>query len=80
MTCWGVRKAISVPLIAAGGIATPETVTEGLRAGAAAVMMGTVLLSADEAGTFAPYRAALADPARRQTVVIRALRNDFTGR
>ncbi|GAA1933806.1 NAD(P)H-dependent flavin oxidoreductase [Streptantibioticus ferralitis] len=83
-----VRKEVSVPLVAAGGIATPDTMTEALAAGAAAVMVGTVLLRADEAGTSAPYRAALADPARRQTVVTRAftgrparaLRNDFTDR
>jgi NAD(P)H-dependent flavin oxidoreductase YrpB (nitropropane dioxygenase family) len=83
-----VRKEVSLPLVAAGGIATPEAVTEALRAGAAAVMVGTVLLRADEAGTSAPYRAALADPARDQTLVTRAftgrparaLRNDFTDR
>ncbi|MCL7382594.1 nitronate monooxygenase [Streptomyces sp. 35G-GA-8] len=83
-----VHKEVPLPLVAAGGIATPDTVTEVLGAGAAAVMAGTVLLRADEAGTSAPYRAALADPARRQTVMTRAfsgrparaLRNDFTDR
>ncbi|MFJ7495882.1 NAD(P)H-dependent flavin oxidoreductase [Streptomyces sp. NPDC097727] len=83
-----VRREVSVPLVATGGIATPGTTTEALAAGAAAVIVGTVLLRADEAGTSAPYRAALADPARRQTVVTRAftgrparaLRNDFTDR
>ncbi|MFF8919199.1 NAD(P)H-dependent flavin oxidoreductase [Streptomyces sp. NPDC015032] len=83
-----VREEVSVPLVAAGGIATPDTTTEALAAGAAAVMVGTVLLRADEAGTSIPYRAALADPARRRTVVTRAftgrparaLRNDFTDR
>jgi len=83
-----VRQAVSLPLIAAGGVATQAAVTEALRAGAAAVMVGTVLLRADEAGTSAPHRAALADPARRQTVVTRAftgrpargLRNAFTDR
>ncbi len=71
-----VRQAVSLPLIAAGGIATPAAVAAALHAGAAAVAVGTVLLRADEAGTSAPHRAALADPARRQTVVTRA----FTGR
>ncbi|MFF3916484.1 NAD(P)H-dependent flavin oxidoreductase [Streptomyces sp. NPDC001852] len=83
-----VRREVSVPLVAAGGIATPDTVAEALAAGAVAVMVGTVLLRADEAGTSAPYRAALADPAHRQTVVTRAftgrparaLRNAFTDR
>ncbi|UXY22980.1 nitronate monooxygenase [Streptomyces cynarae] len=66
-----VRREVSVPLVAAGGIATPDTVAEALATGAVAVMVGTVLLRTDEAGTSAPYRAALADPARRQTVVTR---------
>jgi NAD(P)H-dependent flavin oxidoreductase YrpB (nitropropane dioxygenase family) len=83
-----VRQAVSLPLIAAGGIATPAGVGEALGAGAVAVMVGTVLLRSDEAGTSAPHRAALADPARLETVVTRAftgrpargLRNAFTDR
>ncbi|MGX1267437.1 NAD(P)H-dependent flavin oxidoreductase [Streptomyces phaeoluteigriseus] len=83
-----VRSEVSVPLVAAGGIATPEAVTEALSTGAAAVMVGTALLRADEAGTSAPYQAALADPARSGTVMTRAftgrparaLRNDFVDR
>jgi len=83
-----VRAAVPLPLIAAGGLATAEAVAEALRAGAAAVMVGTVLLRADEAGTSAPHRAALTDPERRETVVTRAftgrpargLRNGFTDR
>ncbi|MEU5853516.1 NAD(P)H-dependent flavin oxidoreductase [Saccharopolyspora shandongensis] len=71
-----IRAAVSLPLVAAGGLATPAEVAEALRTGAEAVMVGTVLLRADEAGTSLPYRAALADPARRRTVVTRA----FTGR
>ncbi|WP_411089161.1 nitronate monooxygenase [Streptomyces sp. 061-3] len=83
-----VRQAVSLPLVAAGGVATPADVTGALHAGATAVMVGSVLLRADEAGTSRPHRAALADPARRRTVVTRAftgrparaLRNDFTDR
>lgn len=83
-----VRAATALPLVAAGGVATPAAVTGALRAGADAVMVGTVLLRADEAGTSAPHRAALADPARTETVVTRAftgrparaLRNGFTDR
>ncbi|MFD7444754.1 nitronate monooxygenase [Streptomyces sp. NPDC059909] len=71
-----VRQAVSLPLVAAGGLATPGDVAGALRAGAAAVMVGTVLLRADEAGTSLPHKAALADPARSRTVVTRA----FTGR
>ncbi|WP_431954961.1 nitronate monooxygenase [Actinacidiphila sp. bgisy167] len=83
-----VRAAAALPLVAAGGVATPAAVTGALRAGADAVMVGTILLRADEAGTSAPHRAALADPARTETVVTRAftgrparaLRNGFTDR
>ncbi|RAG82666.1 nitronate monooxygenase [Streptacidiphilus pinicola] len=83
-----VREAVALPLIAAGGVGTPEGVGEALRAGAVAVAVGTVLLRADEAGTSATYRDALADPARQETVVTRAftgrpargLRNGFTDR
>ncbi|WP_267882985.1 nitronate monooxygenase [Streptomyces sp. NRRL B-24720] len=83
-----VRRAVPLPLVAAGGVATPADVTGALRAGATAVMVGTVLLRADEVGTSKPHRTALADPARTRTVVTRAftgrparaLRNDFTDR
>ncbi|MGW3248514.1 nitronate monooxygenase [Streptomyces sp. NPDC001070] len=83
-----VRQAVSLPLVAAGGVATPAAAAGALHAGAEAVMVGTVLLRAEEAGTSRPHRAALADPARRETVVTRAftgrparaLRNDFTDR
>src|SRR5262249_59851962 len=80
----GVRAATDLPVLAAGGIATPGAVTAVLRAGASAAVAGTALLLADEAGTSAVYRAALAaaqepgpaGPAGPATVVTRA----FTGR
>ncbi|WP_055589763.1 nitronate monooxygenase [Streptacidiphilus griseoplanus] len=83
-----VRQAVGLPLVAAGGVATPAAVAEALSAGAAAVMVGTVLLRADEAGTSQTHRAALTDPSRDGTVVTRAftgrparaLRNAFTDR
>jgi nitronate monooxygenase len=65
-----------LPLIAAGGIATPGEVSAALLAGARAAMAGTALLLAEEAGTASAHRAALGDPARTETVVTRA----FTGR
>ena len=71
-----VRRAVPLPCLAAGGLATPGDVAAVLRAGAAAAMAGTVLLRAAEAGTTAVHRAALADPARTTTVLTRA----FTGR
>lgn len=83
-----VRAAVSLPMVAAGGLATPASVTEVLAAGAEAAMVGTVLLRAGESGASPPYKAALADPSRDRTVVTRAftgrparaLRNEFTDR
>jgi NAD(P)H-dependent flavin oxidoreductase YrpB (nitropropane dioxygenase family) len=65
-----------LPIVATGGLATPEDVAAVLRAGAAAAMVGTVLLRSDESGASAAHKAALADPARDRTIVTRA----FTGR
>lgn len=83
-----VRAAATLPLAAAGGVATPDAVADVVHAGAAVVFVGTVLLRAEESGASAPHRAALADPSRDRTVVTRAftgrparaLRNDFTDR
>ena len=83
-----VRSTVDLPLIAAGGIATPEDVGAILGAGAAAAMLGTVLLLTDESGASATHKAALADPDARGTIVThaftgrpaRGLRNRFTDR
>ncbi|GAA1274299.1 nitronate monooxygenase [Sphaerisporangium rubeum] len=71
-----VRHAVPTPLIAAGGLATPDAVAAALQTDATAVMVGTALLRAEEAGTSHPHKKALADPSRRTTTVTRA----FTGR
>lgn len=68
--------AVPLPVMAAGGLATPATVAEVIRAGAAAAVVGTVLLRATESGASATHQAALADPAYTETVITRA----FTGR
>lgn len=83
-----VRAVADLPIIAAGGLATPEAVAAVRHAGAEAIAVGTVLLRSDEAGTSAPYRDALADPDRTGTLLTRAfsgrparaLRNEFTDR
>ena len=70
---------MSIPLVAApmaGGLATPGAVAEVIRAGAAAAVVGTVLLHSAESGASATHQAALVDPARTETVLTRA----FTGR
>jgi nitronate monooxygenase len=65
-----------VPVIGAGGIGTAADVAAALGAGARAVSVGTMLLLADEAGTAAPYRRALAERRYAGTAVTRA----FSGR
>jgi nitronate monooxygenase len=81
-----IRKAHDVPLIAAGGLGTPEDVAAVLNRGAVAAQIGTALLLSDEAGTNAAHRAALQHPEFVKTIVTRAfsgryargLENDFT--
>ena len=65
-----------LPVLAAGGLATPGAVAEVIRAGAAAAIVGTVLLRANESGASATHQAALTDPERTETVLTHA----FTGR
>jgi nitronate monooxygenase len=79
-----VGSRTSLPLLATGGIATAADARSALEAGAGAVLVGTALLLADEAGTTETHRAALV-AADRETTLTRAftgrpargLRNDF---
>lgn len=83
-----VRATSRLPVVAGGGVDGPAAVRDLLAAGAEAVAVGTLLLRAEEAGTSATHRAALADPAFATTVVThaftgrpaRALRNGFVER
>lgn len=88
MLVWDVRAAVDLPVIATGGVDGPASVQTLLRAGAAAVAVGTLLLRTDEAGTPSTHRAALADHTFTETVLThaftgrpaRALRNGFIDR
>ncbi|TFY98453.1 NAD(P)H-dependent flavin oxidoreductase [Ramlibacter rhizophilus] len=71
-----VVQAVSVPVIAAGGIVDAQGVAAALALGAAGVQAGTCFLLCPEASTSALHRAALASEAARVT----ALTNVFTGR
>ena len=71
-----VVRAVSVPVIAAGGIADAEGVAAAMALGAAGVQVGTAYLLCPEAATSAVHRAALKSEAARHT----ALTNIFTGR
>ncbi|MEW6420897.1 MAG: nitronate monooxygenase [Deinococcota bacterium] len=71
-----VAEAIHLPVIAAGGLMDAADVRAALDAGASLAQCGTAFLQAAEAGTSAPYRAALAIAAPGETVLTRS----FSGR
>ena len=71
-----IVDAVSVPVIAAGGIADAAGVRAAMDLGASGVQVGTSYLLCPEATTSPLHRAALASDASRHT----ALTNVFTGR
>ncbi|MCR6667137.1 MAG: nitronate monooxygenase [Methyloversatilis sp.] len=71
-----VVRAVSRPVIAAGGIADARGVAAAMALGASAVQVGTAYLCCPEATTSAVHRAALGSEAARHT----ALTNVFSGR
>ncbi|MEV4915695.1 DUF561 domain-containing protein [Streptomyces tirandamycinicus] len=71
-----VARAVSIPVIAAGGIADGRGVAAALTLGADGVQIGTGFLATDESGASALHRAALHGPDARTTVLTRA----FSGR
>jgi nitronate monooxygenase len=68
-----VVRAVSVPVVAAGGIATPQAVQAALTLGAHAVQVGTAYLLCPEATTAPLHRAALSSPRAQHTVLTRLL-------
>jgi nitronate monooxygenase len=70
-----VSSVVDLPLIAAGGLIDGADVAAVLVAGAVAAQLGTAFMRADEAGTNATQRRALAEGGRK-TAFTRA----FTGR
>ncbi|MGH9143622.1 MAG: NAD(P)H-dependent flavin oxidoreductase, partial [Vicinamibacterales bacterium] len=71
-----VIAAVSVPVIAAGGIVDARTVAAVIALGAAGVQVGTAYLLCPECTTSAVHRAALKSAAAQHTAVT----NVFTGR
>lgn len=70
-----VVSTVSVPVIAAGGIADRRGVAAAMALGAAAVQVGTAYLLTPEASISPLHRAALRSPGR-----VTAITNVFTGR
>ncbi len=71
-----VVKAVSVPVIAAGGVADRAGIEAALSLGAAGVQIGTAYLLCPETTTSAVHRTALKSDAARLTTLTRL----FTGR
>jgi nitronate monooxygenase len=65
--------ALSIPVVAAGGIMDGRGIAAALALGAEAVQMGTAFLACEESGIGAAYRAALARAAATDTRTTRAL-------
>jgi nitronate monooxygenase len=80
-----IADAVSIPVIASGGIMDGRGIVAALALGASAVQMGTAFLAAKESGTNATYREALLKAREDQTTTTRAfsgrmargLRNEF---
>lgn len=64
-----VVPAVEVPVVAAGGISTGRAMAAALRAGAAAVRVGTRLVATEEADAHPDYVAALLRAGKDSTVL-----------
>jgi nitronate monooxygenase len=64
-----VRRAVSLPLLAAGGIADPASALAALAAGAAAVVMGTRFVASDECDAHPRYKGRVLAAEGRDTVL-----------
>ncbi|MGI8525705.1 MAG: NAD(P)H-dependent flavin oxidoreductase [Pseudolabrys sp.] len=72
----GLAEAVTVPVIACGGIMDGSDIAEVLALGAVAAQLGTAFLPCPECGTPAAYKAALLAARKDTTVITRA----FSGR
>lgn len=65
-----VAKAVSLPVLAAGGIATPEQVAAAFALGASGIQCGTVLLSAKECPIHANFKKHILGAKSTDSMVI----------
>lgn len=68
-----VARAVSVPVIAAGGVSTPQAVAAARALGAQAVQVGTAYLLSPEATTRELHRVALGGEGSHHTTLTRLL-------
>jgi nitronate monooxygenase len=71
-----IRKAVTLPVIACGGIMDGRDVAAAMRLGAGAVQLGTAFLPCPESGAPEVYKRAILAAKRDATVITRA----FSGR
>ena len=71
-----IVDAVTIPVIAAGGIADGRGIAAALMLGASGVQLGTAFLSSDEASVADVYRQAIANASEEDTRMTRA----FSGR
>jgi nitronate monooxygenase len=64
-----VRSAVSLPVLAAGGIADPSSARAVLAAGAVAIVMGTRFVASSESAAHPRYKARLLQAEVRDTVL-----------
>jgi nitronate monooxygenase len=64
-----VRRAVSLPLLAAGGIGDPAAARAALAGGAVAVVMGTRFVASDESAAHDGYKARLTEAVAEDTVL-----------
>lgn len=70
-------EKVSIPIIAAGGIATKEQMEQAFSLGAAAVQIGTALLAAKESGANPTYKAAVLEAEKGSTVLTKAFSGKY---
>jgi nitronate monooxygenase len=72
----GAVRAVSVPVIASGGLMHGRDVSAAMRRGASAVQLGTAFLTCPESGAPEVYKRAILEAGQDTTVITRA----FSGR